>query len=530
MIVGRLLVLIIGLILLSPVIFILWGAATGSHGESWPHVKEYLLTPALKTTAILLIGVALVSLLFSLPAAWCLSNYQFWGRRLFSILLILPLAVPPYIAAYITTEARESAIPWLVEIRTNHGIDAYLKAELYHRYAWLIAIMASVLYPYIFLATRSVFAHRSRQLGQAAQLLGAGRWRRFRTIHVPLVRPAAIAGLFLVCMEVLSDYGAAKHFGFNTVTVVIFRTWFGLDELQTARFLSGTILSGVLVILILERLQRGRARFGEAHSSIDSLRRTGPSGTLLCWIVCGLPIALGFVYPLVTLIQWQTEHQQNFILSEYRSEIIRTTLLTLSVALICILISLFFLAFARFTKRRLDRTLAQAISSAGYAAPSTVMAVGVLGIASLSRAFSSENESLQSLLVSGSLIWLLFALTSRYLAVSGQVISAGFQTIPTPLEQSARLLGRKPWMVFLTIHLPLLRAPLIGATILVSVDISKELPLTLLLRPFDFETLGTSTYSLVNQGHLFASATPALILIGLCAIGLIIVEFLNRKK
>ena len=229
-------------------------------------------------------------------------------------------------------------------------------------------------------------------------------------------------------------------------------------------------------------------------------------------------------------MQWQSEHQQNFVLSDYRSEIIRTTLLTLSVALICILTSLFFLAFARFTKRRLDQTLAQAISSAGYAAPSTVMAVGVLGVASFSRTFSSENESLQSLLVSGSLIWLLFALTSRYLAVSGQVISAGFQTIPTPLEQSARILGRKPWMVFLTIHLPLLRAPLIGATILVSVDISKELPLTLLLRPFDFETLGTSTYSLVNQGYLFASATPALILIGLCAIGLIIVEFLNRKK
>ena len=530
MIAGRLLVLIIGLILLSPVIFILWGAASGSHGESWPHVKEYLLTPALKTTVILLVGVAFLSLLFSLPAAWCLSNYRFWGRRLFSILLILPLAVPPYIAGYITTEARESAILWLVEIRTNHGVDAYLRAELYHRYAWLITMMASVLYPYIFLATRSVFAHRSRQLGQAARLLGAGRWRRFRSIHLPLVRPAAIAGLFLVGMEVLSDYGAAKHFGFNTITVVIFRTWFGLDELETARFLSGTILAGVFVILILERLQRGRARFGEAHSSTESLRRTGPSGTLLCWIACGLPVALGFVYPLVTLMQWQADHQQDFVISDYRSEIIRTILLTLSVAFICILISLFFLAFARFTRRRFDQTLAQAISSAGYAAPSTVMAVGVLGVASLSRTFPSENESLQSLLVSGSLIWLLFALTSRYLAVSGQVISSGFQTIPPSLEQSARILGRKPWMVFLTIHLPLLRAPLIGATILVSVDISKELSLTLLLRPFDFETLGTSTYSLVNQGHLFASATPALILIGLCAIGLTVVEFLNQKK
>ena len=185
MIAGRLLVLILGLILLSPVIFILWGAAAGSHGESWPHVKEYLLTPALKTTAILLIGVALVSLLFSIPAAWCLSNYQFWGRRIFSVLLILPLAVPPYIAAYITTEARESAIPWLVEIRTDHGIDAYLRAELYHRYAWLIAIMASVLYPYIFLATRSVFAHRSQSLGFLhSKRRGRRRWsfRRLKLV------------------------------------------------------------------------------------------------------------------------------------------------------------------------------------------------------------------------------------------------------------------------------------------------------------------------------------------------------------
>jgi len=527
---GLLLVLALGLIILSPVLFILWGAYTETQGESWPHVKEYLLTPALRTTVILLIGVALVSLLFGIPAAWCLSHYRFFGCRLFSVLLILPLAVPPYIAAYITTEAREAAIPWLVEIRNEQGVDAYLEAELRHRYAWLIIMMASVLYPYIFLATRSVFSNRSRQLGQAARLLGAGRWRSFRNIHLRLVRPAAVAGLFLVCMEVLSDYGAAKHFGFSTLTVVIFRTWFGLQELETARHLSGLILVGVFIVLLLEQLQRGRARFGDAHSVTNSRQRPGIPGTLLCWLACGVPVALGFLYPVYVLIQWQMDLQQEFLLADHQKEIVRTVLLTLSVALICILISLFFLTFARFTKSKTDQLLAQATSTAGYASPSTVMAVGVLGVAALSRTTFANYESLQSYLVSGSLIWLIFALASRYLAVSGQVLSAGIQTIPNRYDHSARILGRKPWMVFLTVHLPLLKAPVIAAAILVSVDIAKELPLTLLLRPFDFETLGTANYSQVNQGHLFASATPALILITICAIGLVIVEFLTRKK
>jgi len=245
-----------------------------------------------------------LSTLFGLPAAWVVSRYQFFGRRVLAVLLVLPLAVPPYIAAYVTTDAREAMIPMLIYIREEYGIDMYLKAELYHRYFWLILMMSAVLAPYIFLATRAVLSSNSRQFGEASRVLGAGVWRSFFTVHLPMIRPALIAGLFLVMMEVLSDYGASKYFGITTLTVSVFRVWFGFDELNTARYFSGGVLLVVFVLVAIERWQRGRARFADRRAHRSQLIRANKKMTLFAWFCCGLPVFVGLIYPVGTLLQW----------------------------------------------------------------------------------------------------------------------------------------------------------------------------------------------------------------------------------
>ena len=193
--------------LLAPVLVVLWEVVNpdgGTSDSSWEHVRDNLLGPAVRDTAIVVTGACLLSLLFGVPAAWCVSTLQFPGRRLLAILLVLPLAVPPYVAAFASTEAREAFIPTLVEIRLNMGVETYLKVELIHRFAWLILIFAAVLYPYVFLASRSAFSGSSRRLAEASRALGTGPWKTFFKINLPLARPALVAGLFL-CLLYTSD-------------------------------------------------------------------------------------------------------------------------------------------------------------------------------------------------------------------------------------------------------------------------------------------------------------------------------------
>lgn len=527
---GRLFAWVAGLALLSPVLLVLGGLLTGSSGESWPHVRDYLVGSALRNTLILVAGAGLLALVLGVPAAWAISRYRFPGDRVFAVLLVLPLAVPPYIAAYLTTDVREALIPWLVEVRAQQGVEAYLRLETTLRFFWLILILASTLFPYIFLASRSVFIKSLRSLGEASRLLGAGPWRSFTRLHLPMIRPALAAGLFLVSMEVISDYGAAKHFGINTLTVTIFRTWFGLNELDTARYLAGWVLSVILLWVVVERWQRGRARFAIRLASAPPLQPARVPTALFCWIACGVPVLLGFLYPLVILLRWHYSQESDDSWISYSREVLQTLMLGLGATVSCLFFSLIFLAVARFSQSRSDRAFIGLVATAGYASPGTVMAVGVLGVAAWTREIVPSESWLGSILLSSSFFWIFFALSARYLTVSSQVIASGYTAIPVAYDQAARLLGRKLPGVFGNIHLPLLRAPLIGGAVLVFVDVSKELPLTLLLRPFDFETLGTTAYGAANQGQILSCATPSLILILLSASSLIFVEIFGWQK
>ena len=516
-----------GLLLLSPVIVLLlslFGPLSPSATEAWDQLQEFLLKDSLKETVILMAGSCLLAFILGVPAAWCVENFQFPGRRLLSIGLVLPLAIPPYLAAYLSTDAREKLIPFLISIRREHGVDTYLRWEEGLRYGCLILIFASVLYPYVFLAGRSAFSGSGRTLGEAGRMLGRSPWRVFWSIQLPLARPALFTGLFLVAMEVLNDYGAVKHLGFSTLTVTIFSTWFGLDEIEAAKRLAGWILLSVFFLVTLEHWHRGRTQLTHlsgGHSHIQTPRRR-----LLmigCYLACLIPIILGLIFPAYTLVTWLKKTYLQLDPESWQ-EITQATFNSLKLGLIatllCLLAALIVLGITRYARGRAQGSLARISTVAGYACPGTVIALGVMGVAINTR----EAFPGSSLFISGSFLWLIFAVVARYFSVAAQMVHQGLERQSTGLDQAAQTLGDSPVQSFWKITFPLLRPSLLGAASLIFVDVCKELPLCLLLRPFEFETLSTLAYGKVDQGTIHACAAPSLLLILLCMFALLAVE------
>ncbi|MEM9235249.1 MAG: iron ABC transporter permease [Verrucomicrobiota bacterium] len=516
--------------LLLPVAQLLFGWFGAADQESWQHITRYLIPSAVRDSLILTTAVCLLSLAFGLPAAWCVTRYRFPGRRLLSILLVLPLAVPPYVAAYISTDAREALIPWLVEIRRTQGPETYQLVEIVHRYAWLSAMLAAVLYPYVFLAARAAFAANGHRLAEAARSLGAGPWQRFFRVSLPMARPALVAGLFLVAMESLNDYGAASHFGIQTLTPTLFRTWFGLGDLSSALRLASLLLLTILLARLLEVRLRGRAKYDQRHRPSDPHITPKPGRRILCYAACLIPISIGFLYPCLTLFHWLKLTGGPEQLDAFLRATTHALTLGLIVTTACLVLALPLNAINRFSPNRLRDGVLRSLSITGYAAPGAVLAIAIFATAGTLRSIPNLPPVISNLLISGSILWLAYGLIVRYFAIAGQMVRESYDAIPQRLDESARLLGQAPARNFFGVHLPLLRPALAGAGVIIFIDVVKELPLTLILRPFDFETLGTWAYSLANQGRILDCAAPSLAMIAIGSLGLVVVELLIWKR
>ena len=263
----------------------------GQRGEHWSHIAETVLSGYIWNTVILVVLVSILCVLMALPAAWILSAFTFPGRRFFEWAMVLPLAIPTYVNAFVYMHVKESAIPLQIWIRQHHGIDAFLLSETILRYGLLSLLLASVLYPYLYLSVRASFLVQRRGVIEAAQLLGRRPASVFFTVALPLARPAMIAGLSLIIMELINDYGAVNFFGVPTLTEGIFRTWFGLQDRTSSLRIAGIMMLVVLIILLLERAQRGRARFSEHATDTTPLahRKLGPLAATAALFTCLLP-------------------------------------------------------------------------------------------------------------------------------------------------------------------------------------------------------------------------------------------------
>jgi iron(III) transport system permease protein len=507
------------------------------YSPAWQHLADTVLLDYLSTSFLLMLGVGVGTFLLGVSAAWMSAMCEFPGRRWLSWALLLPMAMPAYIIAYTYTGILDFAGPLQSALReaTGWGYGDYYFPEI-RSTGGAIAMLSLVLYPYVYLITRVAFAEQSTAVLEASRSLGRGPWRTFFTVALPLARPAIVAGISLALMETLADYGTVEYFGVSAFTTGIFRTWYGLGELTTAAQLAACLMLFVFGLIILERYSRARMRYHDRGVQTAPRRiLLPPLAGGLCSLFCLTVIACGFIVPVVQLLWWAVQSWQPETLSQLTDLIYNSFTLALVAALLALFVALLLAYGQRLHPGRLER-LAVRTAAIGYAVPGTVIAVGVLipfgwldnRIDALSSDWFGRGTGL---LLSGSLAAVTFAYVVRFLSVSVQTLESGLSRIKPSIDESARVLGRTPAQVLRDIHLPMLRGSLLTALLLVFVDVLKELPTTLILRPFNFNTLAVRAYELASDERLSDAATPALTIVLISLIPVILLSVsIGRSK
>ena len=522
----------IALLLALPVLVVV-GFVFVPAGDVWRHLAETVLADYVSNSLLLMLGVAAGTLIGGVGTAWLTSMCRFPGRALFEWALLLPMAMPAYIIAYTYTGMLDFAGPIQTTLRdwTGWGYGDYWFPEI--RSLPGAAVMLSlVLYPYVYLLTRAAFLSQSLCVLDVSRTLGNGPWRTFYSVALPLARPAIVAGLSLAPMETLADYGTVQYFGVSTFTTGIFRTWFGLGNPAAAAQLSALLLTFVFVLILLERWSRRHARYHHTSQREQSIRGLHLRGwrAALAFTFCLLPLLLGFVLPAGQLGWWSLTVAETRWDGEFVILALNSLGLAAGAALLALLLALL-LGYGRRLYPSRSVKSAVRLAGLGYAVPGTVIAVGVLipfawidnSIDAWMRASLGFSTGL---LLSGTLTALVFAYMVRFLAVSLQTVESGLGKIRPSMDEAGRSMGYRPSQVLWRIHMPMLRGTLLTALLLVFVDILKELPATLILRPFNFNTLAVRAYELAADERLADSGPAALTIV---AAGLLPVILLSRS-
>lgn len=521
----------VGAVVLLPVVTIAVLALSPAPGV-WTHLASTVLPYSLGQTFSLLMGVGIATLIVGTGTAWLVTMYAFPGRHLFDWLLILPLALPTYISAYCYGEFLDYTGPLQTAIRAAFGFTSF------HDY-WFppvrslggaIFILSAVLYPYVYLAARASFLQQSHNVIEVARTLGRGGFGVFWTVGLPMARPALAAGVSLAMMECLGDIGAVEYLGVQTLTASIYAAWLQRSSLAGAAQIALVLFAVVLTLVLIERWGRMGRRFDNGrgarlHTEYDL---TG-ARALLAIAACALPVLLGFAVPVGVLLRGAVVHGAEFGLAAYVDAAGKSFLLAAVTAALLVAMAIAVGAALRLSGGVAARMAAR-IAGFGYAIPGTVVALGIViplaGLDNLVSAAMSETFGIRTgLLLSGSGAALLLAYTVRFLAVGLTTVESGWQRLSPNLDAAARTLGAGPLRLLRRVHLPLLRPSIGAAALLAFVETMKELPATLLLRPFDFETLATQIYIFASQEQFERSAIPALTIV---AVGLIPLHFLNR--
>jgi iron(III) transport system permease protein len=502
-------------------------------GDVWQHLAETVLADYASNSLLLMLGVAIGTLIGGVGTAWLTSMCRFPGRGFFEWALLLPMAMPAYIIAYTYTGMLDFAGPVQTALRdwTGWGYGDYWFPEI--RSLEGAAVMLSlVLYPYVYLLTRAAFLSQSICVLDVSRTLGNGPWRTFYTVALPLARPAIVAGLSLALMETLADYGTVQYFGVNTFTTGIFRTWFGMDSAAAAAQLSALLLGFVLVLIAVERISRRNARYHHTSQRLQDIRRHELTGSraMAAFLFCLLPLALGFLLPAGQLTLWAITIAETPFDGAFPTLVLNSLQLAATASVLALLLALL-LGYGR--RLHPTRPVSAAVHTAGlgYAVPGTVIAVGVIVPFawidnSLDAWMRATFDVSTGLLLSGTLTALLFAYMVRFLAVSLQAVETGLGKIKPSMDEAARSMGMHPGEVLRRVHLPMLRSSLLTALLLVFVDVLKELPATLILRPFNFNTLAVRAYELASDERLADSAPAALTIV---VAGLLPVILLSRS-
>ncbi|WP_166263743.1 ABC transporter permease [Marinobacter caseinilyticus] len=487
----------------------------------WPHLIDTTLPRYLDNTIRLMLGVAVLTLLIGVSTAWLVTMCEFPGRRIFEWALLLPFAVPAYVIAYVYTDLLNYAGPVQIALRDWFGwtnARDYWFPEI-RSLGGATLMIGLVLYPYVYLLSRAAFLEQSPSLFSVSRSLGHSALSTFCRVVLPIARPAIAVGLSLVMMETLNDFGTVDFFAVQTLTAGLFDTWMNLGNLGGAAQIATIMLSFVLILVTLERYSRRRQKQFSARDNRQPVYRFRLSRPLrmLCTLTCTLPVVLGFVVPALVLGHYAIEYFAQSWTTEFVRTALNSLFLSSTAALTTLVIGLT-LAYSRRLHDTQGMRILMRLSSLGYAMPGAVLAVGVIVPMA---GFDNWLDGLMGdwfgwntgLLFSGTAFALVFAYTVRFLAVSAGSIESGLQKVTPSMDMASRSLGQSPGGTLIKVHMPILRGTLMTAALVVFVDCMKELPATLILRPFNFDTLATYIYQFASDEMLSHSALPALIIV-----------------
>ena len=512
------------LIIFCAPIFIVLSSLFGDYSDNWSHLYNYVLGDYISSTVILIFGVSILVFFIGTITAWIVTNYDFYGKSFFEWSLILPLSIPPYILAYTFTGLFD---PFgdannLMRNIFNLSSDVSVFPNVRNIYG-AILVFSFTLYPYVYLVSRSAFLNQSKSMKESARLLGLSEIGVFFKLGLPIIRPAVIGGLMLVIMETLSDFGAVDHFAIQTFTTGIFRTWYGMYDLQTAMQLASLLLLIVGLFFILERNSRNNAAFTANNASFVNDNEVKLSGvkSFGAFLACFIPLFVGFILPITELIFWSFVNESTF----FNQKFLQTSFNTISLAIFAGLITAFLALIINFSIRLKPGVIIKKLSSLlsiGYAVPGLILAVGMV---QLLIYIDSNFLDTTDIVLTGSLFGLLVAYIIKTYALANSSIESGYEGINSYIDESSKLLGTTGWSMLRRVHVPLMKTSFLTAALLVMSEVVKELPATLILRPFNFETLAVSTYIYAAEERMIQAASPA---IAIVLIGLIPIVFLSK--
>ena len=527
---GRVAVLV-ALLIAIPVISVVLNVFRPST-DTWSHMAATVLPDYALTTLLLVLGVATGVLLLGVGSAWLVVNYRFPGRGFLEWALVLPLAMPAYVIAYAYTDWLQFTGPVQTALRQATGWkpDDYWFPEVRSLPA-AVVMFTFVLYPYVYLLVRTALIEQSASALEAARLMGFSRVTAFFKVAVPLARPAIAAGVALALMETLADFGAVSYFGVQSLTTGIFRAWQSFGDRGAAAQLAVLLLLFVAVIIAIERMNRGGARFQAA----STLRRTAPQPLHGRWALvvtglCALPFVLGFVLPALLLARLALGVDAGISVERLFGAVGNSVLLAGVTAMVAVGVALL-LGYAERLSRHSWIHAGNRVVGLGYAMPGAVVAVGILvPMAALDNLIADWVRSLTGanigLLITGSVVALIYAYLVRFLAIALQTVESGLTRITSSMDDAARSLGHTPRETVARVHLPMLRPTVLTAALLVFVDVMKELPATFALRPFNFDTLAIQIFHLAKDERLAEAALPSLMIV---VVGLVPLALIARR-
>lgn len=525
------LVLLSALLLAMPVAVVL-GFVFVPSGEVWAHLASTVLSDYVTNSLLLMLGVSIGTLLLGVSTAWLTTMCHYPGRSVFEWALLLPMAMPAYIIAYTYTGMLDFAGPvqGLLREVTGWGFGDYWFPQI-RSLNGAVLMLTLVLYPYVYLLSRAAFLNQSVCVLDVSRTLGNGPWRTFFSVALPLARPAIIAGLSLALMETLADYGTVQYFGVSTFTTGIFRTWFGMGSAAAAAQLAAGLMVFVFALIVLERYSRRRARYHHTSRRHQDLRRFQLTGgkALLAFLFSFSVLLFGFLLPAGQLLSWTVTVADKVIDGRFLQMLLNSLQLATLAAGLALILALLMAYGQRLYPTRAIR-YAVRLAAMGYAVPGAVIAVGVM------IPFAWFDNTLDSwtretfdystgLILSGTLVAVIFAYLCRFLAVALQTVESGLGRITPSMDEAGRSFGYRPLTMLSNVHIPMLKGSLLTALLLVFVDVLKELPATLILRPFNFNTLAVRAYELASDERLAEAAPAALAIV---VAGIVPVILLSR--